>query len=98
MQKYIEHGISIGINRVEDQFFIKLKIDGTLTHKDYKMMVPMIDNAIKGVNEPQIKLLVDALDFDGWEVQAIWDDLKFSLGHLELFTKIAFVGNKKWEE
>ena len=98
MSEYIEHGISIGINRVNDLFFIKLTINGTLKHKDYELMVPLIENAIKGVKEPQIKLLVNAVDFNGWEAQAIWDDLKFSLGHLELFTKIAFVGNKQWEE
>ena len=98
MSKNIEHGISIGINRVEDTFFIKLKINGTLTHEDYKMMLPMIENAIKDVEQPNIKVLVDAIDFDGWEMEALWDDLKFSLGHIELFNKIAFVGNKKWEE
>ncbi len=98
MQKYKEHGISIGISRVKDNFFIKLKIAGTLTHADYKMMIPMIDNAIKGISKPQIKVLIDALKFEGWETRALWDDFKFGLGHLELFTKIAFVGNKKWEE
>jgi len=98
MSKYIEHGISIGISRVNDIFFVKLTIDGTLKHSDYELMIPVIENAIKGVKEPKIKVLVDALNFNGWEVHALWDDLKFSLSHIELFTKIAFVGNKKWEE
>ena len=98
MSNNIEHGISIGINRVDDTFFIKLKINGTLTHQDYKMMIPMVENSIKDVSQPKVKLLVDAIDFDGWEVEALWDDLKFGLGHIELFNKIAFVGNKKWEE
>ena len=98
MSNNVEHGISIGINRVDDTFFIKLKINGTLTHQDYKMMIPMVENSIKDVSQPKVKLLVDAIDFDGWEVEALWDDLKFGLGHIELFNKIAFVGNKKWEE
>ncbi len=98
MSKYIEHGISIGISRVEDVFFMKLKIDGTLTHKDYEVMIPMIENAIKGVEEPKIKVLVDAINFNGWDAHSLWDDLKFGLSHIKLFTKIAFVGNKKWEE
>ena len=98
MSDYTEHGISVGINRVNDTFFIKLKINGKLTHEDYKLMIPIIENAIKGVEEPEIKVIVDAIDFDGWDMEALWDDLKFSLGHIELFDKIAFVGNKKWEE
>lgn len=98
MKKEIEQGISIGINKSEDTFFIKLTINGRLTHEDYEIMIPMIENAIKGIDRPQIKLLVDALDFDGLDIHAIWDDIKFSLTHLELFKKIAFVGNKKWEK
>ncbi len=98
MIKNAEHGISIGISRIENQFFIKLKIDGTLTHKDYEMMIPMINNAIKEIEQPKIKLLVDAQNFKGWEARALWDDLKFSIGHLELFTKIAFVGSRKLED
>ncbi|MEA3498249.1 MAG: STAS/SEC14 domain-containing protein [Campylobacterota bacterium] len=98
MSEYIEHGVSIGISRVGGNFFIKLKIDGTLTHEDYKLMVPMIEDAIKKVEEPKVKILIDAIDFEGWNTEALWDDLKFSLGHIELFEKIAFVGNKKWEE
>ena len=98
MSNYTEHGISIGINRVNDTFFIKIKINGKLTHEDYKMMIPMVENAVKSVEKPEIKVLIDAIDFDGWEMEALWDDLKFSLGHIELFNKIAFVGNKKWEE
>ena len=98
MSKYIEHGISIGITRVEDNFFMKLKIAGTLTHQDYEMMVPMIENALQGVKEPKVQLLVDALNLKGWETRALWDDLKFGLNHMSDFAKIAFVGNKDWEE
>ena len=98
MSDYTEHGIPVGINRVNDTFFIKLKINGKLTHEDYKLMIPIIENAIKGVEKPEIKVIVDAIDFDGWDMEALWDDLKFGLGHIELFDKIAFVGNKKWEE
>ena len=98
MSEYTEHGLLIGISRVEETFFMKLKINGTLTHKDYQVMIPMIENAIKGVDEPKVHLLIDAINLDGLEARAAWDDLKFALTHMELFTKIAFVGNKKWEE
>jgi len=98
MSELIEHGISIGISRVEDNIFIKLQITGTLTHNDYQQMVPMIENAVKSINEPKITILVDALEFKGWELRAMWDDLKFGLNHASEFRKIAFVGNKQWEE
>ncbi|MFA6136668.1 MAG: STAS/SEC14 domain-containing protein [Sulfurimonas sp.] len=93
-----EHGISIGIHRVDALFFIKMKIEGTLTHSDYEMMIPMIESAIAGVKEPKIKVLIDAEKFDGWELRAMWDDFKFGLEFQKLFTKIAFVGTKILEE
>ena len=98
MSESIEHGISIGISSVKNNFFIKLKITGTLTHDDYELMVPMIENALQDISEPKITILIDALEFNGWELHAMWDDLKFGFNHANEFTKIAFVGNKKWEE
>lgn len=98
MSQYNEHTIAVGISRVNDTFFMKLKISGTLTHQDYELMIPMIENAVKSIENPDVKVLIDALDFNGWEARAMWDDLKFGLTHTELFTKIAFVGSKKWKE
>ncbi len=98
MKKAQEHGVSIGISRVGEAFFLKLKIHGKLTHEDYAMMIPMIENALVGVKEPEIRVLVDARDFEGWELQAAWDDLKFGLRHNKEFSKLAFVGDKSWEK
>ena len=75
-----------------------MKISGRLDHDDYDLMVPMIENAISGIRKPKIKVLVDAIEFEGWDLRAAWDDLKFGLKHNSEFTKLAFVGNKKWEE
>ena len=57
----------------------------------------MIENALVGIKEPKIKVLVDAREFEGWDIRAAWDDLKFGLKHSKEFTKLAFVGNKKYE-
>ena len=98
MSAKIEHGISIGISRVDKFLFMKIKINGILKHEDYETMVPMLENALVGINQPQVKVLVDAREFDGWEFRAAWDDFKFGLEFKEVFTKIAFVGNRSWEE
>ncbi len=92
-----EHSVSIGISHVGEEFFLKIGVKGTLTHEDYEKMIPMVENAIVGVKDPKIKVLVDAREFDGWDMKAAWDDFKFGLKHNKEFTKLAFVGNKKWE-
>ncbi len=92
-----EHSVSIGISHVGEAFFLKISVKGTLTHEDYEKMIPVVENALVGVKDPRIKVLVDAREFEGWDVRAAWDDLKFGLKHNKEFTKLAFVGNKEWE-
>ena len=98
MSNYKEDGISIEISRVKGDVFIKLKMSGTLTHEDYSIMIPVVENAIAGIKEARVRALIDARDFEGWEARAMWDDVKFVLGHSKEFAKIALIGNKTWEE
>jgi len=94
----IEHGISIGINRVNEFFFMKIKINGTLTREDYERMVPMLRSSVEGVKEPDVRVLIDATEFDGWELRAAWDDFKFGIEFRQLFSKIAIVGTRTIEK
>jgi hypothetical protein len=93
-----EHAITVDVKRVDEKVFMTIKIKGKLQHSDYEMMNSALDNAISSIEEPKIKVLIDALEFDGWEPRAAWDDLKFGLKYSKEFTKLAFVGNRSWEE
>jgi hypothetical protein len=96
--KIKEHGIGIAIKRSKKRLFIELTMIGKLTHEDYKVFVPMIDKALKGAKGLEVDLLVDMRGFKGWEMLAAWDDMKFGLKHRNDFSKMAIVGDKKWEE
>ncbi|MEA2100466.1 MAG: STAS/SEC14 domain-containing protein [Campylobacterota bacterium] len=98
MKTFKEHGLLVGISRIDEFFFMKIRITGTLTHRDYEIMVPMLKDSIKSVKNPKIKVLIDATEFDGWEARAIWDDLRFGMEFKDLFTKVAFIGTQSWEE
>ena len=92
------HGVSIGIERVGQRFFLSLKAQGTLTHEDYKTITPMIDSALSEVKDPKVRALIDGTELDGWEPRAAWDDFKIGLKHGNEFEKIAIYGNKRWQE
>ena len=92
------HGLSFGIERVNDEFIMVLKATGKLTHADYEVMTPMLDSALKEVEKPKVKVLVDVSEFEGWELRAAWDDFKIGLKHGSSFEKIAIYGNKNWQE
>ena len=92
------HGLSIGIERIGNEFFLSLKAIGKLSHADYLKINPMIDGALEGVKDPEIKAFIDGSELQGWELRAAWDDFKLGLKHGNEFSKIAIFGNKKWQE
>jgi len=92
------HGLSIGIERVGSDFFLKFKATGKLTHDDYTLMNPLIESALSGIKNPKIDVLFDGTELQGWELRAAWDDFKFGLKHGSEFKKVAIYGNKNWQE
>lgn len=96
--KLERHGLSIGIARTGQEFFLDLKAVGTLTHEDYQTINPLIDSALDAIKEQQVKVLFDASELEGIELRAAWDDFKLGLKHGNEFDKIAVYGNQKWLE
>lgn len=96
--KFKRHGLSVGIERTGEHFFLFLKAQGKLTHEDYKTIIPMIDSALAEIKAPKVKALVDGSELEGWEARAAWDDFKLGLKHGNEFEKIAIYGNKQWQE
>lgn len=93
-----KHGFTIGLMRLNDKNIVNMSAVGTLHDDDYQIMVPIIESLLKGITTEKVKILFDARELDGWDLKAAWDDFKFGLNHSSDFSKIAFVGNKKWEE
>jgi hypothetical protein len=93
-----KHGLSIGIERYKDTFFLSLKVVGHLTHQDYKIITPMLDSALAQVTNPRVDVLIDATELDGWDPRAAWDDFKLGLKHKNEFRRVAIFGNKNWQK
>ena len=72
------------------------KLSGKLHDADYKTFVPLVDKAI--AEQGKVRMLAWFHDFHGWDVHALWDDIKFSTTHCTKIERIALVGEKKWEE
>ena len=97
-----KHGISIGIERSGNQFYLSFKVLGKLTHEDYQQITPFIDSALANVEDPKINAFIDCSELEGWELRAAWDDFKLGLKHGREFAKVAiYLGeddDKKWLE
>jgi hypothetical protein len=72
------------------------KMSGKLHDADYKQFVPAIDAAV--AKHGKVRLLALFQDFHGWDLHALWDDIKFSTTHCTQLERIALVGDRKWEE
>lgn len=93
-----KHGLSIGIECINRDVFLSLKAVGKLTHADYELITPMIDSALSQITDPEVNVLIDGTELEGWELRAAWDDFKLGLKHNNEFRKIAIYGNKNWQE
>ena len=74
---------------------LAFKMSGKLHDEDYKQFVPLVDASI--AKQGKVRLLAQFHDFHGWDLHALWDDIKFSTTHCAKIERIAMVGDKKWE-
>ena len=93
-----QNGLSIGIEHVDNDFFLKLRASGKLTHEDYQVISPMLDSALEGFEDPHIRAMFDVTEMQGWEARAAWDDFKLGIKHGRDFDRVAIYGNKNWQK
>jgi hypothetical protein len=75
---------------------VGFKLSGKLHDEDYKTFVPLVDAEI--AKDGKVNVLAQFQDFHGWDMKALWDDIKFSTTHCTKIKKIALVGEKTWEK
>jgi len=86
------------IERIErsNNSVLGFTLGGKLHDADYDHFVPAVDAAIAA--HGKIRLLAHFVDFHGWDMRALWDDIKFSTTHCTKIERIALVGDRSWEE
>jgi hypothetical protein len=75
---------------------LAFKMSGKLHDEDYKKFVPLVDAALE--KQGKVRLLAQFENFHGWDLHAMWDDIKFASTHCTKIERIALVGEKTWEK
>ena len=75
---------------------LEVKASGKLSAEDYETLEPGVEQLIK--DSEKIKILFIMHDFHGWEMGAVWEDIKFATKHCRDIDKVAMVGEKTWEK
>ena len=74
---------------------LEIQVTGKLTKEDYEHFVPRTEELMQ---EGKVKILMSMHDFSGWEMGALWEDIKFDIKHFGDIEKLALVGEKQWEK
>jgi hypothetical protein len=88
--------MSITLSEEKNGRIVTITATGKLTKEDYKQFVPKIEGHIKTFTK--IRLVFAMKDFHGWDVAALWQDMKFDLKHFRHIERLAMLGDKKWEK
>ncbi|HEY4259507.1 MAG TPA: STAS/SEC14 domain-containing protein [Schlesneria sp.] len=75
---------------------IEVAVTGKLTKEAYEQFVPVTEAAIK--RHGKVRILFVMHDFHGWDMGAMWEDVKFDLKHFSHIERLAIVGESKWEQ
>jgi hypothetical protein len=70
-------------------------INGKLTKADYEHFVPEFKRLIQ--QHGTLRVLFDMTGFHGWEVSAMWEDIKFGIEHFADIDRLAMVGETQWQ-
>jgi hypothetical protein len=87
--------MAIELSENPQQHLLEVKASGKLTAEDYHDFEPAVERMIEA---GKIKILFEMHDFHGWEMGAMWEDIKFATKHCRDIEKIAMVGEKTWEK
>jgi hypothetical protein len=75
---------------------VAVQVTGKLVKADYERCVAEFDRLIR--QHGKVSLLFELSDFHGWEVGALWDEIKLDMKHFADIERLAVVGDKKWEK
>lgn len=86
----------IELHKGEAAGLVTVCASGKLTKADYEQFVPEVERRI--AEHGKIRVLFEMRDFHGWEMGALWEDIKFDLKHFSDIERLAIVGERKWEK
>ena len=73
---------------------IEIRVEGKVTRAEFDEVAANLERAI--ARHGSVRLLEDIRDFSGIAASAFWDDVKFSLRHMNDVSRAAIVSEERW--
>jgi len=75
---------------------LAIRATGKLTQKDYEeVFYPRFKTSVRKYNKVRTLFYLDP-QFEGWEVEGVFNRFKFIWDCIEAFDKVALVGGEEW--
>ena len=83
------------IEDLSSEGVVALRVEGRLFHDDYVELVPKLEQEI--ARHGALRCLVDLTGLAGFELRAVWDEVRFDLKHARDVSRCAVIGDRSWE-
>lgn len=87
---------STHVDEITHGKLLEIDLHGRLTRKDYEKFVPDTEELIR--RHGKIAVLVTMHDFEGWDLGALWEDIKWDVKHFNDIERLAIVGEESWHK
>jgi SpoIIAA-like len=87
---------AIDVSSESNGKLLLIRISGKLHKHDYQQFVPIVEKAVR--EHGKIRMLVEMRNFHGWDIGALWEDVKFDAKHFSDIERLAIVGDSRWEK
>ncbi|MFP4228359.1 MAG: STAS/SEC14 domain-containing protein [Salinivenus sp.] len=78
-----------------DANIVGFALSGTLTEDDHDAIASTLKHTMEAHTTTRAFFALD--DVDGWEPEALWEDLAFDIRHVRTLDKVAIAGDDVWE-
>ncbi len=74
---------------------LAVNLTGKLVKADYEHILPEFEGLAR--QHGTLRVFLNLTDFHGWDISALWDEIKLDIKHFADIERIAVVGDKKWQ-
>ncbi|WP_124979861.1 SpoIIAA family protein [Nonlabens xiamenensis] len=86
----------IQIINLDKENVIAARISDKVSKNDVEKIHPLIHDIIDKVMK--VNFYFELVDFESYTLKGFWDDIKVDSAHISDYGKMAFVGEKNWQE
>ncbi|EMR01526.1 SpoIIAA family protein [Cesiribacter andamanensis] len=86
----------IRIEKEKTGNLIKTFVSDKLTQEDYDQLIPVLEETLE--NWKNVRWYFEMQDFKGWSMGGAFMDMSLGVRHTTDLSKLAMVGEKRWQE